>query len=73
MMFVHTSGAFLAQIVGMLGTPGSMEMVSRDGKQTLMSDIDHVNAYGESWQVKDIHVMQLFQEALGPQCLEKCL
>jgi hypothetical protein len=70
MMFVKTKGQFPIQTVGMLGTPGKKDMVSRDGK-ILMSDID-VNAYGESWQVKDTDD-QLFQEALGPQYPQKCL
>ena len=66
--------SFLALTVGMLGTPGRrIDMMSCHDGKILMSDID-VNAYGEeSWQqVKDTDV-QLFQEALGPQCLEKCL
>ena len=70
MMFVHTKGMFPGETVGMLGSPSRSEMVSRDGK-ILASDID-VNAYGESWQVKDTDV-QLFQQPIGPQYPEKCL
>jgi hypothetical protein len=70
MMFVRTKGMFPAETVGILGSPNKMEMVSRDGK-VLMTDVD-VNAYGESWQVKDTDV-QLFKETLGPQYPEKCL
>ena len=69
-MFVRTKGAFPSETVGMLGSPGKEEQVSRDGK-VLMSELD-VNAYGESWQVKDTDV-QLFREALGPQYTQKCL
>jgi hypothetical protein len=70
MMFVRTSGVFPAETVGMLGSPGMDEMVSRNGR-LLMSDIN-VNEYGESWQVKDTD-LQLFQQPLGPQYPEKCL
>lgn len=70
MMFVRTTGIFPDETTGMLGSPKiNSEMVSRDGKK--LSEID-VNAYGESWQVKDTDV-QLFQEALGPQYPQKCM
>lgn len=69
MMFVRTKGTFPSETQGMLGTPGNLEMMSRDGIK--LTDQD-VNAYGESWQVKDTDV-QLFQERLGPQYPEKCL
>jgi len=70
MMFVRTEGSFPADTHGMLGSPGNKgEMVSRDGRK--MSEID-VNAYGESWQVKDTD-MQLFQETVGPQYPQKCM
>mmetsp|Transcript_606 Transcript_606/g.1100 ORF Transcript_606/g.1100 Transcript_606/m.1100 type:complete len:102 (+) Transcript_606:132-437(+) len=69
MMFVRTKGTFPSETRGMLGTPGETEMMSRDGIK--LSDQD-VNAYGESWQVKDTDE-QLFQEALGPQYPGKCL
>jgi hypothetical protein len=70
MMFIRTNGIFPRETQGILGTPGKQELISRDGI-SLTADQD-VNAYGESWQVKDTDV-QLFQERLGPQYPEKCL
>jgi hypothetical protein len=70
MMFVQTKGYFPDGTHGMLGSPGKNEMISRDGR-LLISEID-VNAYGESWQVKDTDV-QLFKELHGPQYPQKCL
>mmetsp|Transcript_14835 Transcript_14835/g.27891 ORF Transcript_14835/g.27891 Transcript_14835/m.27891 type:complete len:208 (+) Transcript_14835:952-1575(+) len=69
MMFVRTKGAFPTETKGMLGSPGSSDMFTRDGRSLATVDI---NTYGESWQVKDTDE-QLFQEALGPQYPQKCL
>lgn len=69
MMFVQTKGRFPNETIGMLGSPGSHEMVTRDGR--LMSEVD-VNTFGESWQVKDTDD-QLFKESHGPQYPDKCL
>jgi hypothetical protein len=72
MMFVHTKGVFPLETVGLLGSPGKSEMVSRDGNMLMTVDEIDVNAYGESWQVRDTD-LQLFQQPLGPQYPQKCL
>jgi hypothetical protein len=72
MMFVRTKGVFPAETVGLLGSPGKSEMVSRDGNTLMTLDEINVNAYGESWQVRDTDV-QLFQQPIGPQYPDKCL
>jgi hypothetical protein len=69
MMFISTKGHFSEATQGMLGSPGHDELVSRDGRN--LSEID-VNAYGESWQVKNDD-MKLFMEPIGPQYPQRCL
>lgn len=69
MLFVSTKGNFPAETHGILGSPSSSKLFSRDGK--MFADID-VNEYGESWQVKDTDE-QLFREAVGPQYPDRCL
>lgn len=58
MIFVHVSGPFPNDSVGLLGSPLHTALFGRDGKTDLTN---HWNALGEDWQVRS-HEPKLFQD-----------
>lgn len=71
MLFLDLNGAFPQKTDGLLGTPHASTLFTRDGVATMPKTEEEVNAYGESWQIRDTDP-KLFQVDRYPQYPQKC-
>jgi hypothetical protein len=71
MLFLDLKGAFPQKTDGLLGTPYASTLFTRDGVAAMPETEEEVNAYGESWQIRDTDP-KLFQVDRYPQYPQKC-
>jgi len=71
MLFLDFKGTFPDETDGLLGSPHKSTLFTRDGIAVMPKSEEEVNAYCESWQVRDTDP-KLFQVARMPQYPTKC-